>query len=153
MTSIIPDAAIQVFLASKGVQAAPPSPRGKSNGAIEGAITGMAGPIVGGINVVANQQRYSSAQAEWTSWKQWALGHSEWASWYVEIWPTVQEQSRQKAQAYQDYQRLHLQRTTPIAAGAVVLSLLAVGLIFIALRPTQVDQGLPPRYENTETRR
>jgi hypothetical protein len=85
----VPDEALMAFLESKGVAASPPKPRGTGQRVIEGLITGYAGPIVGGINYISNQLSDASPLAEWTSWKQWALSHQDWAAWYADEWPSI----------------------------------------------------------------
>ena len=134
MSQIIPDAAVVAFLESKGVASSPPSGRSALSSVAEGAITGAAGPLVGGINHIANSQALAAANAEWTSWKQWALSHADWASWYRDEWPVVlAEQVAQEAVLRQG-QRSHVANTTPIAIGAVALAVVTMLLLAVKLR-------------------
>tara|TARA_R100001440_G_scaffold40962_1_gene60735 strand:- start:149 stop:850 length:702 start_codon:yes stop_codon:yes gene_type:complete len=78
MADIIPDNAIYDFLISKGVDVEKPKRSKDLKGrVIDGAITGI-NPIAGAANIGLKQLGQSSKLQEWTSWKQWALGHADW---------------------------------------------------------------------------
>ena len=78
MADIIPDDAIYDFLISKGVDVDMPKRSKDVKGrVIDGAITGL-NPIAGAANIGLKQMGQNSKLQEWTSWKQWALGHADW---------------------------------------------------------------------------
>ena len=78
MAEIIPDNAIHDFLTSKGVEVDKPKRSKNVKGrVIDGAITGL-NPIAGAANMGLKQIGHNSKLKEWTSWKQWALGHVDW---------------------------------------------------------------------------
>ena len=78
MIEIIPDNAIYDFLISKGVDVEKPKRSKDIKGrVIDGAITGL-NPIAGAANMGLKQMGQNSKLQEWTSWKQWALGHADW---------------------------------------------------------------------------
>ena len=77
-TETIPDVAIAAFLKSKGIDAAPPAPSSRLGGGINGLITGTYGPLAGAAGFALSAQERNARLQEWTSWKQWAIGHSDW---------------------------------------------------------------------------
>ncbi len=78
MADIIPDIAIYDFLTSKGVEVdKPKSAKNVKGRVIDGAITGL-NPIAGAANMGLKQMGHNSKLQEWTSWKQWSLGHVDW---------------------------------------------------------------------------
>ena len=82
MAEIIPNSAIYDFLISKGVDVEKPKRSKDIKGrVIDGAITGL-NPIAGAANMGLKQIGQNSKLQEWTSWKQWALGHADWDSFW-----------------------------------------------------------------------
>ena len=78
MADIIPDIAIYDFLISKGVEVdKPKSAKDVKGRVLDGAITGL-NPVAGAANMGLKQMGQNSKLQEWTSWKQWALGHVDW---------------------------------------------------------------------------
>ena len=78
MADIIPDSAFYDFLISKGVDVEKPKRSRDTKGrVIDGVITGL-NPIAGAANIGLKQMGQNSKLQEWTSWKQWALGHADW---------------------------------------------------------------------------
>ena len=78
MAEIIPNSAIYDFLISKGVDVEKPKRSKDVKGrVIDGAITGF-NPIAGAANMGLKKIGQNSKLQEWTRWKQWALGHAEW---------------------------------------------------------------------------
>ena len=71
------DAIVVEFLKLHDVAARPPKNTSRRDGAIAGAITGMAGADVGGDAFLIQGQAKKTQQQEWTSWKQWALSHND----------------------------------------------------------------------------
>ena len=67
------------FLKIHEVEARPPKDTSKRDGAIAGAITGLAGADVGGDSFLIQGQNKQSQLQEWTSWKQWSLSHKDFA--------------------------------------------------------------------------
>ena len=72
------DDLVILFLAEHDVHVTPPGGRDVAGDAFRGAITGAMGAEVGGLMHIEKNQRSTALQQEWTSWKQWALGHSDW---------------------------------------------------------------------------
>ena len=82
MAEIIPDNAIYDFLVSKGVEVEPPkSSKDIKERVIDGAITGL-NPLTGAANMGLKQMGQGSKQQEWISWKQWALSHKDWGTFW-----------------------------------------------------------------------
>ena len=78
MADIIPDNAIYDFLISKGIDVEKPKRSKDLKGrVVDGAITGI-NPIAGAANIGLKQIGQNSKLQEWTSWKQWAIGHTDW---------------------------------------------------------------------------
>ena len=71
------DVIVVEFLKLHDVEARPPKNTSRRDGAIAGAITGMAGADVGGDAFLIQGQAKQTQQQEWTSWKQWALSHND----------------------------------------------------------------------------
>ena len=67
------------FLKIHEVEARPPKDTSKRDGAIAGAITGIAGADVGGDAFLIQGQNKQTQLQEWTSWKQWSLSHKDFA--------------------------------------------------------------------------
>ena len=87
-TNFIPDSAIAAFLKSKGVNIEAPRPASRLGSGINGLITGTAGPLVGAAGFALSAQEKNHRLQEWTSWKQWAIGHSGWP----QFWETNREE-------------------------------------------------------------
>ena len=84
MPKIIPDSAIYDFLISKGVEVeTPKTSKDLKERLIDGAITGL-NPLVGAANMGLKQMGQGSKQQEWITWKQWALIHADWSSFWEE---------------------------------------------------------------------
>ena len=73
------DDVVVEFLKIHEVEARPPKDTSKRDGAIAGAITGMAGADVGGDAFLIQGQNKQTQLQEWTSWKQWSLSHQDFA--------------------------------------------------------------------------
>ena len=71
------DDVVVAFLRKYEVFVQPPKNTNRRDGAIAGAITGMAGADVGGDAFLISGQNKQTKLQEWTSWKQWALDHKE----------------------------------------------------------------------------
>ena len=65
------------FLREYDVNVKPPKNTNRRDGAIAGAITGMAGADVGGDAFLIQGQNKQTQIQEWTQWKQWALDHKD----------------------------------------------------------------------------
>ena len=65
------------FLRKYDVNVKPPKNTNRRDGAIAGAITGMAGADVGGDAFLIQGQNKQTQIQEWTQWKQWALDHKD----------------------------------------------------------------------------
>jgi len=73
------DDVVVEFLKIHEVEARPPKNTSRRDGAIAGAITGMAGADVGGDAFLIQGQNKQTQLQEWTSWKQWSLSHKDFA--------------------------------------------------------------------------
>ena len=73
------DDVVVEFLKIHEVDARPPNNTSRRDGAIAGAITGMAGADVGGDAFLIQGQNKQTQLQEWTSWKQWSLSHKDFA--------------------------------------------------------------------------
>ena len=73
------DDVVDEFLKIHEVEARPPKDTSKRDGAIAGAIKGMAGADVGGDAFLIQGQNKQTQLQEWTSWKQWSLSHKDFA--------------------------------------------------------------------------
>ena len=144
----IPDIAIMTFLSGKGIITIAPMRSSKSQAAIDGAITGAYGPVIGGIGHITRNQRSAAAQAEWTSWKQWALSHQDWAKWYSQEWPSLQKEIEAKDLLRKQATERHLRQVQPIAIGATALAILAFSVVIYALVPMASRQK--PNESNGE---
>ena len=71
------DDVVVEFLKIHEVEARPPKNTSRRDGAIAGAITGMAGADVGGDAFLIKGQNKQTQLQEWTSWKQWSLSHKD----------------------------------------------------------------------------
>ena len=147
MERIIPDAAVVTFLASKGVEASPPKARTTGSKAFEGLITGMTGPLVGGVNHLANNQRGAAALAEWTSWKQWALSHQEWPHWYQHEWPRVAVElelrvEEQRSSEKTQYEQQKLRRRESSTQILQVVVVLVAGFVIVGFIGSLVENSL-----------
>ena len=65
------------FLKKYDVNVKSPKNTNSRDGAIAGAITGMAGADVGGDAFLIQGQNKQTQIQEWTQWKQWALDHKD----------------------------------------------------------------------------
>ena len=78
------DSVIVEFLKKYEVFVQPPKNRNVAEGALTGAITGMAGADVGGDMAMIQGQNKQTKIQEWTSWKQWALDHKDFEDFRAE---------------------------------------------------------------------
>jgi len=81
--------AIVEFLKKYEVFVKPPKDKSRLDGAIAGAITGIAGPDVGGDAFMISGQNKQTAIQEWTQWKQWALDHKDFPKFQTEFFDEV----------------------------------------------------------------
>tara|TARA_A100001011_G_scaffold304344_1_gene318633 strand:+ start:28 stop:633 length:606 start_codon:yes stop_codon:yes gene_type:complete len=71
------DGVVVEFLKKYEVYVQPPKNRNVAQGAITGAVTGLAGADVGGDMAIIQGQNKQTKLQEWTTWKQWALDHKD----------------------------------------------------------------------------
>ena len=71
------DSVVVEFLKKYEVYVDPPQNRNAAEGAITGAVTGLAGADVGGDMAIIQGQNKQTKLQEWTTWKQWALDHKD----------------------------------------------------------------------------
>ena len=79
------------FLKKYEVFVQPPINTNKRDGAIAGAITGLAGADVGGDAFLISGQDKQTKIQEWTQWKQWALDHKDFETFRAERIDKVKE--------------------------------------------------------------
>ena len=78
------DGVVVEFLKKYEVYVQPPQNRKVAEGALTGAITGMAGADVGGDMAIIQGQNKQTKLQEWTTWKQWALDHKDFEAYRTE---------------------------------------------------------------------
>ena len=78
------DGVVVEFLKKYEVYVQPPQNRNVAEGALTGAITGMAGADVGGDMAIIQGQNKQTKLQEWTTWKQWALDHKDFEAYRTE---------------------------------------------------------------------
>ena len=78
------DGVVVEFLKKYEVYVQPPQNRNVAEGALTGAITGMAGADVGGDMAIIQGQNKQTKLQEWTTWKQWALDHKDFGAYRTE---------------------------------------------------------------------
>ena len=86
------DNAIVAFLKKYEVYVTPPNKKNSiKDGAIAGAIGGLAGADVAGDAFIIKGQQKQTAIQEWTQWKQWALDHKEFPKFQIDFFNEVTE--------------------------------------------------------------
>tara|TARA_A100001011_G_C13901785_1_gene671421 strand:- start:43 stop:615 length:573 start_codon:yes stop_codon:yes gene_type:complete len=78
------DGVVVEFLKKYEVFVEPPQNRNVAEGAITGAVTGMAGADVGGDMAIIQGQNKQTKLQQWTTWKQWALDHKDFEAFRAE---------------------------------------------------------------------
>ena len=78
------DGVVVEFLKKYEVYVEPPQNRNAAEGAITGAVTGLAGADVGGDMAIIQGQNKQTKLQQWTTWKQWALDHKDFESFRAE---------------------------------------------------------------------
>ncbi len=78
------DGVVVEFLKKYEVYVQPPQNRNVAEGAITGAVTGLAGADVGGDMAIIQGQNKQTKLQQWTSWKQWALDHKDFEAFRAE---------------------------------------------------------------------
>ena len=86
--------AIVAFLKKYEVYVTPPSGNRAIDGALTGAVTGMAGADVGGDMAMIQGQNKQTKLQEWTSWKQWALDHKDFPKFQTDFFNEVDEYNK-----------------------------------------------------------
>ena len=85
---------IVAFLKKYEVYVTPPKGNRAMDGAITGAVTGLAGADVGGDMAMIQGQSKQTKLQEWTSWKQWALDHKEFPKFQTDFFNEVDEYNK-----------------------------------------------------------
>ena len=78
------DGVVVEFLKKYEVYVEPPKNRNVAEGAITGAVTGLAGADVGGDMAIIQGQNKQTKLQQWTTWKQWALDHKDFEAYRTE---------------------------------------------------------------------
>ena len=86
--------AIVEFLKKYEVFVKPPKDRSRLDGAIAGAVTGIAGADVGGDAFLISGQNKQTKVQEWTQWKQWALDHKDFPKFQTDFYDEVHEYNK-----------------------------------------------------------
>ena len=86
--------AIVEFLKKYEVFVKPPKDKSRLDGAIAGAITGIAGADVGGDAFMISGQNKQTKVQEWTQWKQWALDHKDFPKFQTDFYDEVHEYNK-----------------------------------------------------------
>jgi len=86
--------AIVAFLKKYEVFVTPPKGNRVIDGAITGAVTGMAGADVGGDMAIIQGQNKQTKLQEWTTWKQWALDHKDFPKFQTDFFNEVDEYNK-----------------------------------------------------------
>ena len=86
--------AIVEFLKKYEVFVKPPKDRSRLDGAIAGAVTGIAGSDVGGDAFLISGQNKQTKVQEWTQWKQWALDHKDFPKFQTDFYNEVYEYNK-----------------------------------------------------------
>ena len=86
--------AIVEFLKKYEVFVKPPKDRSRLDGAIAGAVTGIAGADVGGDAFLISGQNKQTKVQEWTQWKQWSLDHKDFPKFQTEFYDEVYEYNK-----------------------------------------------------------
>lgn len=73
------------FLRQHDVFVKPVSSKVSASSGMNAAMGAIGGPIAVGINQALTAQAKGLALQEWTSWKQWALGHADWPGFRARI--------------------------------------------------------------------
>ncbi len=69
------------------------------DGAVAGAIGGIAGPDVAGDAFIISGQNKQTKIQEWTQWKQWALDHKDFEAFKTEKLSKIEEENK-RIEAY-----------------------------------------------------
>ena len=88
------DGVVVEFLKKYEVYVQPPKNRNVAQGAITGAVTGLAGADVGGDMAIIQGQNKQTKLQEWTSWKQWALDHKDFPKFQTDFFNEVDEYNK-----------------------------------------------------------
>ena len=86
--------AIVEFLKKYEVFVKPPKDRSRLDGAIAGAVTGIAGADVGGDAFLISGQNKQTKVQEWTQWKQWSLDHKDFPKFQTDFFNEVDEYNK-----------------------------------------------------------
>ena len=86
--------AIVEFLKTYEVFVKPPKDKSRLDGAIAGAVTGIAGADVGGDAFLISGQNKQTKVQEWTQWKQWALDHKDFPKFQTDFYNEVHEYNK-----------------------------------------------------------
>ena len=86
--------AIVEFLKKYEVFVKPPKDGSRLDGAIAGAITGIAGADVGGDAFLISGQNKQTKVQEWTQWKQWALDHKDFPKFQTDFFNIVHQHNK-----------------------------------------------------------
>jgi hypothetical protein len=152
------DQLVILFLKEHDVDARPPA--GTASGdALSGAFFGAMGPAASFAGSHLRQQEKIAAMQEWTSWKQWAIGHADWPAFkdrlkqdYNANQALINEAVR-SASFQADYSEYKL-REKKEAGNNTALAILAAGLLVIAstvfnLLQNPIERRSTPELKNS----
>jgi hypothetical protein len=152
------DQLVILFLKEYDVDAMPPA--GTASGdALSGAFFGAMGTAASFAGSHLRQQEKIAAMQEWTSWKQWAIGHADWPAFKEKIKKDYEANqalihdalnSRSFKAEYDEYKvrrKKDNERTNKIVVLGIVLFTIASAII-IAVEKAN-DKPLNPYPDNT----
>ena len=122
---------IVAFLKKYEVFVTPP----KSNGAITGAFTVIAGADVGGDTAMIQGQNKQNSLQEWISWKQWELDHKDFPKFQSDFFNEVNEYNKNIDKKLEDPEvqkvidKLFSADVKRITVGRVILLILVSSIV------------------------
>lgn len=129
------DELVVEFLARHDVHVRPAGSNINSSPLMSGIMGAAGGPLAVGINQGLTAQAKAAALQEWTSWKQWALSHSDWPEYKAKI-EERHDRARIKASQLiaepeiQSYLRNQLSINRRVPTMLVVIVCFAIAFLF-----------------------
>jgi hypothetical protein len=129
-----PDQLIVLFLRHHDVDVRPPAGT-KAGDAISGAFFGAVGPAASFAGSHLRQQEKLAAMQEWTSWKQWALGHADWPGFKERVRRDYDANTKAINDAvssswfHSEYQKFKLQKKKQIDESSKIGIIIAVAVL------------------------
>lgn len=157
------DELVVLFLAEHEVKVRPVDADISPSGLTTGLISGTIGAQWAAANAHLTQQKKAAALQEWTSWKQWAMGHADFSAFkqkhrdqheqavalQQEIWAKTETQQRiSELIANADQAELVAKRHSLKVGLAVIVGILAVaGFLALTDKFSQPTNHPPSQHE------